>query len=116
MPEKIVVYAHPACGMLPPVLEALKQANADYEYVNIHEDTGARERVRAINHGYESVPTLVFPDGSTLTEPSAGALRRKLAAHGYRVPLLARLPGNAYLIGILIVAVLLVILRGLGVI
>jgi hypothetical protein len=32
------------------------------------------------------VPTLVFPDGSTLTEPSTGELKAKLASLGYETP------------------------------
>ena len=38
-----------------------------------------------INHGNASVPTLVFPDGSTLTEPSDQALRQKLNGLGFEV-------------------------------
>jgi mycoredoxin len=54
-----------------------------YDYVNIHQDLDARVKVREINRGYESVPTLVFPDGSTLTEPSLNTLRGSLQAKGY---------------------------------
>ena len=44
---------------------------------------GADRRVREINRGFESVPTLAFPDGSTLTEPTAGELSAKLVELGY---------------------------------
>jgi mycoredoxin len=67
--NKIVLYGSPACAGVPSVRNALERADAVYEYVDIHKVLEARERVREINHGYESVPTLVFPDGSTLTEP-----------------------------------------------
>jgi mycoredoxin len=63
----------------------LDQANIEYEYINIYEDQAARERVRQINHGCESVPTLVFPDGESLTEPSRRALETKLKSLGYDV-------------------------------
>lgn len=70
--------------MVPPVLHALEAAQVSYEYIDIRRDDGeGRVIVREINHGNESVPTLVFPDGSTLTEPSLGALRNKLAQSGY---------------------------------
>ena len=39
--------------------------------------------MQGINHGNASVPTLVFPDGSSLTEPKLDALSRKLDALGY---------------------------------
>ena len=81
--------------MMGPVLGMLKSSGVDYTYVNIHEDDLARQRVREINNGNESVPTLVFPDGHTLTEPGAGQLKAHLERVGYRVPLLAVLSGNA---------------------
>ena len=83
--KKIVLYGTPACSMIPSVRNILQRADADYEYVDIYKVLEARERVREINHGYESVPTLVFPDDSTLTEPSAGDLKSKLESLGYEV-------------------------------
>ena len=113
-PPKIILYGHPTCPGVFPVQGMLKQAEVEYEYVNIYEDPFAREQVRDINNGYESVPTLVFPDGSTLTEPDARELRRKLQSMGYNVPLTAILMGN---LGKLVIAagIILALLRGLGV-
>ncbi len=93
MTSKIIVYAHSFCPSVPAVLGILKRAKVDYEYINIHRDYEARNRVREINNGYESVPTLVFPDGSTLTEPSEAELTRKLKAAGYQVPFWVRIFG-----------------------
>jgi mycoredoxin len=72
--------------MVWPVLQALEKAEAPFEYVNIHEDAEGREHVREINNGYESVPTLVFPDGSALTEPSLAQLQAKLQTMGREIP------------------------------
>ena len=69
--------------MVPLARGVLDQANVTYEYINIYDDQAARERLRQINHGYESVPTLVFPDGDILTEPSRRALEAKLKSLGY---------------------------------
>ncbi len=98
MAERIVVYGHPGCPAVPPVTAMLSQAKVAYDYVNIRQQPQAAAQVRAINNGNESVPTLVFPDGSTLTEPSAGELKRKLEAMGYRVGPLAWLMGNGWLL------------------
>lgn len=87
---KILLYAHPTCPMVPPVVTALKQGGAPFQYVNIHQDAAAAARVRQINQGYESVPTLVFLDGSTLTEPSPPQLATKLTALGYQLTPLTR--------------------------
>jgi mycoredoxin len=81
--QPVTVYGRPACPMVPPVLKALEAAGVPYDYIDIRQDLDARVRVQAINHGNESVPTLVFPDGSTLTEPGLGALRKKLSELGY---------------------------------
>jgi mycoredoxin len=113
-PNKIILYAHPACPGVFPVKSMLNQAEADYEYINIYEDPFAREHVRDINNGYESVPTLVFPDGSTLTEPDERELRRKLQAMGYKVPLLAIITGNLWKI-VMVAGIVLALLRGFGV-
>ena len=86
MSSKIIVYGRPGCPMVPPVRTMLEQAKIGFDYVDISADAAARERVREINHGYESVPTLLFPDGSTLTEPSIPALRSRLQAAGYELP------------------------------
>lgn len=81
--EKLIFYGSPTCGRVPAVRDALEQFNVDYEYVDISRDAQGRERVREINRGYESVPTLVFPDGSTLTEPPTAELKARLGEYGY---------------------------------
>jgi len=53
--------------------------------VDIHQNEAGRLRVQEINAGNESVPTLVFEDGSTLTEPSTKALLDHLEALGYEL-------------------------------
>jgi glutaredoxin len=49
-------------------------------YVNVDIDTTpeARAVVEKLNRGMRSVPTIVFPDGSLLVEPSNGQLAQKL--------------------------------------
>lgn len=81
----IIFYGSSICPMVPPVRQTLQRARAPFEYVNISFDAAARQRVMEINHGNASVPTLVFPDGSTLTEPSDQALRQKLNGFGFEV-------------------------------
>jgi len=114
LPDEIVVYGTPTCPQVGPVRALLGQTDAPFVYVNIAADRQARERVREINAGADSVPTLAFPDGTSLTEPSAGELRRKLESLGYHVPLRARLAGNAWNL-LLIAGVILALLRAFGV-
>ena len=86
MSDEIVMYGSPTCPMVPPVRGMLRRAQAPFQYVDISRDGEGRARVLEINNGYASVPTLEFPDGSTLTEPSTEALNRKLKKLGYQVP------------------------------
>jgi mycoredoxin len=84
--QTIILYGHEFCPAVPPVIGMLRLSKVPYEYRNIHQDEAARRHVRSLNNGNESVPTLVFPDGSHLTEPSGRALAHKLNSLGYRVP------------------------------
>ena len=84
--EPIILYGSYTCPQIAPARNVLERANASYECVNISRDSAARARVREINDGYESVPTLAFPDGTTLTEPSTSALEAKLNSLDYSVP------------------------------
>ncbi len=83
MSKRLLVYGRPGCASVYPVRTFLKNAEIKYTYIDIHQDDEARERVRSINAGNESVPTIVFSDGSTLTEPSSVELRKKLLGQGY---------------------------------
>ena len=115
MLDAIIVYGHPTCPSVVPVKGLLTQSKVNYEYIDIHQDSVAADRVRAINNGNESVPTLVFPDGSTLTEPTVGELQSKLESLGYEVGLVARLIGHIWPIFFIVAGVLIALLRFLGV-
>ncbi len=84
--KKVIMYGTPTCPMVPPVRGMLQRAQVTFDYVNIAEDAESRSKVMAINNGNASVPTLIFPDGSTLTEPSTAVLREKLQSLGHKVP------------------------------
>ena len=86
MSQKVILYGKPWCPMMAPVQRSLQASSVDFEYVDVLQDAQAMARVREVNNGYESVPTLVFPDGSTMTEPSGSELRAKLVALGHDVP------------------------------
>jgi mycoredoxin len=113
-PSSIRLYGTATCPGLPPVRAMLEQSGVEYEYVDISRNEAARQALREINQGYESVPTLEFADGSSLTEPSAGELSKKLKAMGYHVPLSAMIAGNAWPIFVGI-AIVIAVLRGFGV-
>ncbi len=86
MSEQISPYGHSICWMVQPVRETLERYGVEYRYVDILGDEAVRELLRSVNQGFESVPTLVFPDGSTLTEPGGIELEAKLENLGYSSP------------------------------
>ena len=50
-----------------------------FEEINIEEVAGTAEIVEKVNNGNRTVPTLVFSDGSAMTNPSAAQVESKLA-------------------------------------
>ena len=67
----------PDCWRAKQVFKAMK---VPYQEINITHDDDAVELVMQLNNGNRSVPTIVFPDGSVLTEPSTSALAQKVQA------------------------------------
>ena len=85
MTKKVVVYGHRFCPQVRPVKSTLERSAIPYDYVDIHQNEAGRLRVQEINAGNESVPTLVFVDGSPLTEPSTTVLLNHMEALGYEL-------------------------------
>jgi len=81
MTESITLYTSQYCGHSQQVERFLLEQDVDINIVTIDGDSEARETVKDINNGNASVPTIIFPDGSTLTEPSIHELKRKLNAN-----------------------------------
>ena len=78
MPESVTVHTSSYCLHSRSVVRFLKKNDIPAEIISIDGDREAKELVMAINNGYASVPTVIFPDGSHLTEPSYKQLREKL--------------------------------------
>lgn len=75
---QIILYGTTWCGDTIRSRRYLDANNIPYVWVDINKDPEARRLVESINNGNRSVPTIVFPDGSTLTEPSNSVLAAKL--------------------------------------
>ncbi len=78
MSESIVIYTSRFCLHSRMVQRFFQGQNFPVEFISIDGNQDARERVMALNRGYASVPTLLFPDGTQLTEPSMGEIKSKL--------------------------------------
>lgn len=74
----IILYGTTWCGDTIRSRKFLDANNIPYVWVDINKDPEARRLVESINNGNRSVPTIIFPDGSTLTEPPNSVLAEKL--------------------------------------
>ena len=74
------MYTTTWCGYCYRLKKMLKTAGIAYAEVDIEDDPAAAEFVRSVNRGNQTVPTVRFSDGSTLTNPSLPEVKAKLAA------------------------------------
>jgi mycoredoxin len=65
------MYTTPWCGDCIRLKRELGRAGVAYREIDISEDTSAVDLVVRLNDGNQTVPTLVFADGTVLAEPSA---------------------------------------------
>jgi mycoredoxin len=76
-PSGIVMYATEYCGDCKRAKAFLEENQIDYLRVGLEGNEEATRFVMTINNGNRSVPTIIFPDGSILVEPSQEELRIK---------------------------------------
>lgn len=74
----IVMYTTEWCSDCWRAKQVMDSMQVSYTEVNISEDEDAVELVMRLNGGNRSVPTIVFPDGSVMTEPPTAVLVEKL--------------------------------------
>ena len=65
----------PDCWRAKSVMQS---QGVDFVEIDIEGDEDARALVQRLNNGFMSVPTIVFPDGEVMTEPSTTTLMAKL--------------------------------------
>ena len=76
--QTITVYGTKWCPDCYRARRVLDGRDIPYTYIDIHRDKQACTYVEQVNHGNRSVPTIQFPDGEILVEPSSRALNAKL--------------------------------------
>ena len=82
MEQRIAVYGTTWCGDTIRARRMLDSQSIAYDWIDIDEDAAGERFVIATNRGSRSVPTIVFPDGSVLTEPSGAQLTARLRETG----------------------------------
>ena len=74
----ITVYSADWCGDCRRSKRLLAKLNVEYKLIDVEADLTAADKVREINGGMQSIPVIVFDDGTHLTEPSDADLTAKL--------------------------------------
>ena len=80
MSQRVTMYCTPWCGYCRRLKSQLAREGIEVAEVDIERDPAAADYVMSVNGGMQTVPTVVFPDGTALTNPSAAQVRERLAA------------------------------------
>jgi len=77
--SSLTMYSTPWCGYCHRLKGQLDREGITYEVVDIERVPEAAQIVEQVNGGNQTVPTLVYADGSAQTNPSLAAVKAKLA-------------------------------------
>ena len=80
MADRLTIYSTTWCGYCHRLKRQLERGGIDFVEVDIEFTEGAAEYVMSVNGGNQTVPTVVLPDGSVLTNPSFAQVVDGLAA------------------------------------
>ena len=78
--EKVTMYGAAWCGDCRRSKRFMEENNVTFTYIDVENDATAAAKVVEINGGAQSIPVIVFEDGTHLTEPSDNDLKAKLEA------------------------------------
>lgn len=81
--EAIKEYGTYWCGDCYRARYFLEQKHIPYQWIEIDKSESARKSVMELNHGKAIVPTIIFPDGSMLSEPTFSELTEKIGSGSY---------------------------------
>jgi mycoredoxin len=80
LPSRLTMFTTTWCGYCVRLKSQLERAGIGFDEVDVERDATAAELVEYLNGGYRTVPTLLFPDGEAMTNPSAAEVAAHLAA------------------------------------
>lgn len=79
---EITMYGADWCGDCRRSKRLFEELDVQITHIDVEADTTAAAKVVEINGGAQSIPVIVFPDGTHMTEPSDNDLKAKLVALG----------------------------------
>ncbi|WP_125610367.1 mycoredoxin [Specibacter cremeus] len=75
----ITMFSTSWCGYCRRLKTQLDSQGIGYTEINIEDVPGTAELVERLNGGNQTVPTVIFPDGSAATNPSLNDVKEKLS-------------------------------------
>ena len=78
MPDKLTMYSTPWCGYCQRLKAQLGREGIEYTEIDIEQDPESADFVMSVNGGNQTVPTVVFPNGQALTNPSLAQVKEIL--------------------------------------
>jgi mycoredoxin len=78
MAGNVTMYSTTWCGYCRRLKGQMDRAGIAYTEINIEQDPESADFVEKANGGNQTVPTVLFPDGSTLTNPSLAQVQAKV--------------------------------------
>jgi mycoredoxin len=79
-PGTVTMFSTTWCGYCRRLKSQLDREGIDVSVVDIERDEDAAVYVMQVNGGNQTVPTVVFPDGSAATNPSIAEVKQRLGA------------------------------------
>jgi mycoredoxin len=76
----LTIYTTSWCGYCVRLKAQLDRAGLEYKTVDIENDPTAEQLVRDANNGNATVPTVLFPDGTVMTNPSLRQVTEKVTS------------------------------------
>lgn len=74
----ITMFSTEWCGYCKRLKKMLDREGIGYTEIDIESTPGTPELVEQLNGGNQTVPTVIFPDGSAATNPSLNEVKARL--------------------------------------
>ncbi|MSO16676.1 MAG: mycoredoxin [Candidatus Planktophila sp.] len=80
MGQEFVMFSTDWCGYCKRLKRQLGEVGITFREINVEQEPESADFVEQVNGGNRVVPTLLFSDGTSLTNPSVITVREKLAS------------------------------------
>jgi len=78
MADKLTMYSTPWCGYCQRLKAQLGREGIEFVEIDIEQDPESADFVMSVNGGNQTVPTVVFPNGQAVTNPSLAQVKEIL--------------------------------------